>query len=62
MDLEEWLNQTPTLALKALAEGMPGAHDASKKRVIAFILKDAEATRRARLSKRIEEKALSSTR
>lgn len=58
MNLEEWLNQTPVLALKALADDMPGAHDAGKKRVIAFILKDRQTRLRAMASKRIEEKVL----
>jgi hypothetical protein len=58
MNLEEWLNQTPVLALKAMADDMPGVHDASKKRVITFILNDRQAKLRAMASKRIEEKVL----
>lgn len=61
MTLEEWLNKTPVLALKALADDMPGAHDASKQRVIAFILKHRPTRRRALRSKAIEEQVLSPT-
>lgn len=55
MTLEEWLAQTPALALKALAD-RPTAHAAKKEQVIALILRDPQATARAEESKRIHER------
>lgn len=58
MDLETWITNKPVLALKALAEDMPGVHNASKKRVVAFLLADDDARARVEESRRIEEEAL----
>ena len=58
MELDEWLDSVPVLALRAFAEDMPGAHSARRERLVAFVLEDGRAREVALASKSIEDKAL----
>lgn len=54
MELDEWLERTPALALKEFADGITNVESARKPRLIAFILADPCARDVALESKRIE--------